>query len=447
MPIAQTLRETQKIIPSDGIEYDRFGKNVSISGRYAIVSSFNGTGSAYIFYRDSSRWVQQAKFTRPPNSNSEHGFGSSVSIDGEYAIVGDGWDDDNGPHSGSAYVFRYNGIEWVERKKLTPLDAEAYNYFGWSSSIKGDRAVIGGQDGVYVFHRRNNDWIEEVKLIESEIHQAFFSVDFNGDYAIIESINCEEYDKNCFSKAYVFYRNNGNWTKQAEIRVPKQEQQFPKVSIGISDDHAIIGFGSDGKNGYLSGTAYIYARRGNRWHLQAELGAESETGDEFGYSVDIKGDYALVGATGEEHFTGAVYLFVRDGDRWIKQTRLTHSNSDRFGGSVDMNDGYAIVGEYPGDNSNEDKSGSAYLYDLGNCARLNQTQVFSSDTICGINSTVLDAKANNAQYQWNTNQTTQQIIADESGTYQVTINQKGCFVTDAVYVNILQTNLGNDTTL
>ena len=439
------MQELHKLIPSDGNEYDRFGTNVDISGKYAIVSSYKGTGSAYIFFYDTSRWIEQTKLTRHSN-NDENGFGSSVSIDGEYAIVGDGWNDGNGSHSGAAYIFRYNGKEWIEQKKLTPSDGEEYNYFGWSSSIKGSCAIIGGQDGVYAFHRRDDDWVEEKKLIESETDQAFFSVDFNGNYAIIESINCEEYNKNCFSRVYIFHRNNSKWTKQAEINIPKQDQLYPAVSVGISDNHAIVGFNNDDKNGYLSGTAYVYARNGNEWQLQSELGVSSETGDQFGYSVDIEGDYVLVGAPGEEHFTGGVHLFVRDGDNWLEQSRLTGSNSNTFGGSISVNSGYVLVGEHIGDNSNEDRSGSAYLFDLGECIRLNQTSVFSADTICGVNSVTLDANVESAKYQWSTGQTTQRIIAKESGTYQVTVCQEDCFISDVVYVDLLQTNLSGDIT-
>ena len=47
-------------------------------------------------------------------------FGKSVSISGGVALVGSDFDNDNGSSSGSAYVFRFDGTNWVETKLLAP---------------------------------------------------------------------------------------------------------------------------------------------------------------------------------------------------------------------------------------------------------------------------------------------------------------------------------------
>jgi hypothetical protein len=66
-------------------------------------------------------------------------FGVSVSIsdDGTTALIGASGDDDNGLDSGSAYVFKYNGLTWVE-EKLTASDGAADDLFGGSVSISDD---------------------------------------------------------------------------------------------------------------------------------------------------------------------------------------------------------------------------------------------------------------------------------------------------------------------
>ena len=47
-------------------------------------------------------------------------FGWSVSISGDYAVVGAFGDDDNGEEAGSAYIFKRSNTSWVQAAKLLP---------------------------------------------------------------------------------------------------------------------------------------------------------------------------------------------------------------------------------------------------------------------------------------------------------------------------------------
>lgn len=83
-------------------------------------------------------------------------------------------------------------------------------------------------------------------------------------------------------------------------------------------------------------------------------------------------------------------------------------------------------------------------------ARFSSTFPYSLpvDTLraCGTEA-LLDAGAGYASYAWNTLALTQQITADVSGRYVVTVfNQNGCVASDSVYVSIVSTNIiQNDT--
>ncbi len=108
------------------------------------------SGSAYVFRYDGSGWVQEAKLTASDAAANDY-FGWSVIISGDTAVVGAPWDDDAGTSSGSAYVFRYDGTEWVEEAKLTASDAAALDVFGYGVAISGDTAVVGafGDDDAF----------------------------------------------------------------------------------------------------------------------------------------------------------------------------------------------------------------------------------------------------------------------------------------------------------
>ena len=137
-----------RLIASDGEFYDAFGCSVSLSGDYAAIGAHwdddSGlySGSAYIFHYNGLNWVEKAKLTASDGEANDE-FGMSVSISGNYAVIGAYKDDDNGVDSGSAYIFYYNGLSWVEQAKLTASDGEAYDFFGESVAITDNYILVG----------------------------------------------------------------------------------------------------------------------------------------------------------------------------------------------------------------------------------------------------------------------------------------------------------------
>ncbi|MCF6279803.1 MAG: FG-GAP repeat protein, partial [Flavobacteriaceae bacterium] len=97
-------------------------------------------------------------------------------------------------------------------------------------------------------------------------------------------------------------------------------------SVSISGDTAIIGAIYDNVNN--SGSAYIFVRSGGVWIQQAKLTAsDGEGSDRFGISVSISGDTAIVGAINLYGFTSdSAYIFVRSGGVWTQQAILTVSD-------------------------------------------------------------------------------------------------------------------------
>ena len=88
-----------------------FGTSVSISGDIALVGTigdatcgFSGARSAYVFRYDGISWVEEAKLHASDPAAGDS-FGGSVSVSGQTALIGAPADDDNGLQSGSAYVF------------------------------------------------------------------------------------------------------------------------------------------------------------------------------------------------------------------------------------------------------------------------------------------------------------------------------------------------------
>jgi len=112
---------------------------------------------------------------------------------------------------------------------------------------------------------------------------------------------------------------------------------------------------------------------GTNWAQEAKLVADdAAAGNEFGYSVSISGDTAVVGARGDDdngNFSGSAYVFVFDGTAaWTQEAKLIPSDGatfDLFAESVSVSGGAVVVGAR-GDDDNGGGSGSAYAFDL-NC--------------------------------------------------------------------------------
>jgi hypothetical protein len=169
-------------MPNDGAGGDQFGFSVALSGNVAVVGSVNdgdngpGSGSAYIFQYNGSAWEQQAKLIADDGSDLDK-FGFSVSISGSAAAVGAYGDDDNGSNSGSAYIFRFGGSVWEQEAKLTADDAASGDWFGYSVSISGNAVIAGAREdddhgsssgSAYVFRYDHSTWDQAAKLMASD---------------------------------------------------------------------------------------------------------------------------------------------------------------------------------------------------------------------------------------------------------------------------------------
>ena len=378
----------QKHLASDGTSNDNFGYSVSLSGDYAIAGARrdddNGddSGSAYIFFRNGVNWTQQAKLTANDGASGDN-FGQSVSLSGYYAIVGAHTDtsnvingnDTNMVTHGSAYIFFRNGTNWTQQAKLTADDGTNEDFFGYFVSLSGNYAIVGAywdddngsaSGSAYIFVRDGVNWTQQAKLTANDgasSDQFGGSVSISGDYAAIGAFGDDD-SGNSSGSAYIFNRSGNSWTQQAKLTANDgaSGDNFGQFA-SISGDYAIVGAAGDDDNGSASGSAYIFFRNGTNWTQQAKLTAnDGASGDSFGRFVSISGDYAIVGARGDDSSRGASYIFARNGSSWT-QTKIIPNdgaNGDQFGWSISSSGDYAIVGAYT-DTDNGNESGSAYI--------------------------------------------------------------------------------------
>ncbi|MCH7820039.1 MAG: T9SS type A sorting domain-containing protein [Candidatus Marinimicrobia bacterium] len=325
-------------------------------------------------FRPAYAQISELKLTASDAAAGDN-FGWGVSISGDYAVVGAVLDDDSGSSSGSAYVFKRTGTSWAQEAHLLASDGTAGDQFGLSVSISGDYAVVGArydddngsQSGsAYVFKRTGTSWAQEAHLLASNGTTSDFfgsSVSISGDYVVVGAF--QDGDNGIWSgSAYVFKRTDTSWAEEAKLLASDgAADDWFGSSVSISGDYAVVGAWGDDDNGSKSGSAYVFKRTGTSWAQEANLlASDGAIGYFFGFPVSISGSYAVVGASGDG--SGSAYVFKRSGTSWAEEAKLLASDGaagDWFGFSVSISGDYVAVGAFADDDNGTD-AGSVYVY-------------------------------------------------------------------------------------
>ncbi len=376
----------EKVLASDGQASDFFGDTVVVNGDMALVGSIgdddNGSlsGSAYVFQRDGSGdWIEQAKLTASDGEAFDF-FSRSLAIDGDTALIGADGDDDKASGAGAVYVFQNDGSgNWLEQVKLTASDGATNDLFGHSLSLDGDLLLVGASEMMsggtglaYIFERDGSgNWFEQAKLTASDgaANDEFGkTVALAGNVALVGAWLDGD---NGFASgsAYAFHREgSGNWVEQPKLTASDAVAD-DRFGFSVALDHGVALIGAYQDDG--SGSAYVFRQDASgNWAEQTKLAAsDGAGGDEFGYSVSLAGDVALVGVRRDSDsglHSGSAYLYQHDGSgNWLEE-KLTASDAaagDEFGWSVSIDSDVALVGAWF-DDDNDAESGSAYFYSL-----------------------------------------------------------------------------------
>lgn len=233
---------------------------------------------------------------------------------------------------------------------LKPGDPVSADNFGRAVSISGDTAVLGaptkaGTQGLaYVFVRSGTSWSQQAILSASDGvtgDQLGWSVAVDGDTAVLGAIGISGP-----GAAYVFVRSGTSWTQQVKLTASDgaSKDQFG-VSVAVSGDTAVIGAAGKGQG---NGGVYVFSRTNGTWTQQAILGAsDGAAGNHFGASVSVSGNTIAAGASGQATVPGAVYIFVSSGSTWAQQAKVVaddRANGDQLGYSVSLSGDTLLAG-------------------------------------------------------------------------------------------------------
>jgi hypothetical protein len=281
----------------------------------------------------------------------EFSFGYSVAISGNTAVVGaPAWVED----LGTAYVFTRNAGQWTKQQTLLPITGRSDNNwtFGSSVAMTDDSVVVGSptadvgdhaqQGCAYVFTRIPwlGLWVEQQRLVASDGAAGDFfgtSVAISADTVII-GVQKDDIGMHADQgSAYVFTRGGGVWTQQQKLVSSDgaASDEFG-VSVAVSGESAIVGAHWDAVGGRIQqGSAYVFNRTYwfgfGIWAEQQKLVAsDGRAVDWFGEAVALGGETAVVGSVygdvAANADEGAAYVFTRSGGVWAQQQKLLASD-------------------------------------------------------------------------------------------------------------------------
>ena len=269
---------------------------------------------------------------------------------------------------------------------LSVEDASTDFLFGTSVSLSGNRALVGdplndnaggayaGSAYVFAFDASQPDgqqWSLEAKLTASDgasFDQFGAAVSLSESRALIGA-PADDDGGSASGSAYVFVFDGAQpagqqWSQEAKLRATDAApgDEFGR-SVSLSEDRALVGAPEDDDNGSASGSAYVFGFDGAQlWGQETKLSA-GDGNDRFGTSVALAGDRALIGASGASEAAGAAYVFGFDGTSWSQQAELTASDAtsdDRFGFSVSLSGDRVLIGAPLSGGASD--TGSAYVF-------------------------------------------------------------------------------------
>ena len=203
------------------------------------------TGSVWVYRFQDGSWQQVQKLYA---SDAEFGelFGHAIAVGDGVAVISAIHDDDACPendlcNSGSAYVFRFDGVQWVEEAKLVASDGEADDEFGNAVAIEGDIVVVGTRFA---------------------------------DDACPADPGCDS------GVAYVFqHAGGGIWTQAGKLRASDTAQlDFLGADVAVNAGEALVSCHLDDDAGGASGSVYLFDAVNVGCPCPADLDGDGDVG-------------------------------------------------------------------------------------------------------------------------------------------------------------------------
>lgn len=335
-------QEKLQISPAEASDF--FGSALALEGNHLVVGARDRGfyGECVVYRKAESGWIPTQTLV-PSNSTTGAWFGVSLAISGNRIAVGASGD----LPGGSVEVFRFDGSRWNHEQKVVRPNSGMFDGFGSVIKLVDDVLVVGapgaevsnGRRGlVTVFRDQGGSWVEE-QTFANERGSGFFGVEvaFDGNHLGIGSARDVEFHS----------LRNGQWAFDQVVVSPQPTsgEQFG-ASLALAGEWLAVGASQH----EFRGAVYLFRHRGGGFEFfQKILGDGSTPGDrlQFGISLSLFASLLAVGTEGPSGVPGPVSLYIPAHDGWKLSQRLDHPNPggfDGFGSPVAVDADDLVVG-------------------------------------------------------------------------------------------------------
>jgi hypothetical protein len=229
-------------------------------------------------------------------------------------------------HHGTVFVYRHRPDgTWAAEGRLRADYISEEDCFGWAMDLRGDLAVIGAEceysqseDGAfqlgaaYVYRYDGSEWVREAKLrIPNAPGEQPHTYDFGqsvavGDGFIVVGTGSTRLPSNpdadhSSGAVFIFEQVGGVWTLAATLRnddAGVQINEYFGGAVAVSGTNVLVGSPSNDAAGIdRSGAVYVFERAGDEWTQTAKLTAPSPSPTNyFGSLLAADAEGAIVGS-------------------------------------------------------------------------------------------------------------------------------------------------------
>ena len=326
--------EEQKIFPADGDFNDYFGKSISLYGEWLAISSVydndngNKSGSVYIYHLSNNYWIEYSKIV-PIDGLPYDRFGYCLDIYANTLAVGSVFDDDLGENAGSVYIYSLDNNEWVFSQKIYANINNDDNNFGIKLSIYDDIVAVSSinadvdylNQGLVDIFSLHSDGIwsyDQTILSLSPNNYDYFgiSIDVYKNIIAVGAYFDDQINNNS-GAVYLYEKISNNWIPIDNITsIDAYANDNFGLSLSVYDDWLVVG-SIDDDNGINSGSAYIYHKENDEYIEKIKiLPSDGSEYDEFSSSIYLNENNLIVGSKYDDDMgtdSGSAYLFTYKG--------------------------------------------------------------------------------------------------------------------------------------
>jgi hypothetical protein len=284
----------------------------------------------------------------------------AIALSAEHLAVGAYWDAATEViDAGAAYVYQFDGSQWVLQSSLRAPEPELQEFFGFDLALAGDRLLVGapGSDGSdfdegagYLYRLQAGSWALEstLQMPATEFGAGFGTRVALGPGVALLAAPTASSQGIAGAGAVGQFRLSGSWVFERRINAPTPAENAGfGADLALNEQFSAIAASTDPSAGSAAGAIYI-ERAGV---VQQVTANDALPGDRLGSAIALSGDVLLAGAPGvdlgDQSSQGALYRWrYRDG-QWQPEPRSLSSDGselDGFGLSLAAEGEWAFVG-------------------------------------------------------------------------------------------------------